>query len=73
MTDVAMERERAKPLGVRAVAAHAGFCVFLCFCVLSWTELLANRLVAINGGKVTNKQTLLHCKYKVTTKTPRYY
>ncbi len=24
MTDVAMERERAKPLGVRAVAAHAG-------------------------------------------------
>ena len=43
-------RERAKPLGVRAVAAHAGCCVFLFFCFLSWTKLLANRLVAINGG-----------------------
>jgi hypothetical protein len=63
MTDVAMERERAKPLGVRAMAAHAGCCVFLCFCVLFWTELLASQLVAIDGGKVTNKQTLLHCKY----------
>jgi hypothetical protein len=42
MTDVAMERERAKPLGVRAAAAHAGCCVFLCFGVLSWIELLAN-------------------------------
>ncbi len=42
MTDVAMERERVKPLGVRVVAAHAGCCVFLCFCVSSWTELLAN-------------------------------
>jgi hypothetical protein len=50
-------RERAKPLGVRAVAAHAGCCVVLCFCVSSWTKLLANRLVAIDGGKVTNKQT----------------
>ncbi len=68
MTDAAMERERAKPLGVRVVAAHAGCCVFLCFCVLSRTKLLANRLVAIDGGKVTNKQTLLQCKYKATTK-----
>ena len=73
MTDVAMERERAKPLGARVVAAHAGCSVLLCFCVSSWTELLANRLVAIDGGKVTNKQTLLPCKYKATTKTPRYY
>jgi hypothetical protein len=70
MMDVAMEREMAKPLGVRAVAAHAGCCVFLCFCVLSWTELLANRLAAINEGKITNTQTLLHCKYKATTEHP---
>ena len=55
-------RERAKPPRVRAVAAHAGCGVFLCFCVSSWTKLLANRLVAIDGGKLTNKQTLLHCK-----------
>ncbi len=81
MTNVAMERERAKPLGDRAVVAHAGCCVFLCFCVfvflcfcvLTWTELSANQLVAIARGKVTNKQTLLHCEYNVTTKTPRYY
>ena len=38
-------RERAKSLGARAVVAHAGCCVLLCFCVLSWTELLAIRLV----------------------------
>ncbi len=66
-------RERATPLGDRAVAHHAGCCVFLCFCVSSWTKLLANQLVAIDGGKVTNKQTLLHCKYKATMKIPRYY
>jgi hypothetical protein len=35
----------------------------LCCCVLSWTVLLANRPVEIYGGKVTNKQTLLHRKY----------
>ena len=36
-------RDRAKPLGVRAVAAHAGCCVLLCFCVLSSTKLSAIR------------------------------
>ena len=65
-----MERV-GKDTGGRAVADHVGCCVFLCFCVSSLTELLANRLVAINGGKVT--QTLLHCNYTATTKTPRYY
>jgi hypothetical protein len=29
---------------------------------LSWTVLLANQLVEIDGGKVTNKQTLCNCK-----------
>ncbi len=36
----------------------------LCCCVLSWTILLANRLLEIDGGKVIHKQTLHNCKYK---------
>jgi hypothetical protein len=49
-------------------------CVLCVVCCVVFACIIyhfaANQLVEINGGKLTNKQTLLYPKYKATTKHP---
>jgi hypothetical protein len=71
VADLPMEGE-GKAGGGKGGGISCWLLCVLCCCVLSWTILLANQLVEIHGGKVTNNQTLRNCKSSTTTKPPKY-